>query len=98
MTITRYAEIKRNLKLCNNVASPKRGEPGYDPSYKYNLIFKCIVHNTNTISKKGNETQVIDETTWGHAGYAKKGTGATCRLRNKKVNKGGQTVLMMDRH
>jgi hypothetical protein len=31
MTITRYGELKRNLKLCNNDVCPKRGEPEYDP-------------------------------------------------------------------
>ena len=98
MTITRYGELKRSLKLCNNGACPKRGEPEYDPSYKYDLVYKAIVHNTNAISKKADETQVIDETTWGHSGYGESGTGVTCRLRNKKVSKGGQTVLMMDRH
>ena len=39
---------------------------------------------------------MVDETTWGHSGYGEKGSGLTGRLRNKKVSKGGQTVLMMD--
>lgn len=98
MTMTRYSEIKRFLKLCNNDGNPKRGEDGYDPSYKYDLIYKAIVHNTNAISKKADETQCIDETTWMHSGYCEAGAGITGRLRNKKVSKGGQTVLMMDRH
>ena len=98
ITVTRYAEVKRNLKLCNNSECPKRGQPGYDPGYKYDLIWRCIVDNTNAISKKADETQVIDESTWGHAGFGETGTGITGRLRNKKVAKGGQTVLMMDRH
>jgi hypothetical protein len=99
MTITRYGELKRNLKLCNNDVCPKRGEPEYDPSYKYDLVYKAIVHNTNAISRKADETQVIDETTWGHSMYGESGqTGVTGRLRNKKISKGGQTVLMMDRH
>ncbi len=98
MTITRYGE--RNLKLCNNDACPKRGEPEYNPLYKYDLVYKCIVvNNTNAISRKADETQVIDETTWGHSGCGESGTGVTGQLRNKnKVSKGGQTVLMMDRH
>ena len=98
MTITRHNELKRNLKLCNNSEVAKRGQPGYDPGKKYDLVWKCIVDNTNAISKKADETQVIDESTWGHAGFGEKGTGITGRLRNKKVAKGGQTVLMMDRH
>lgn len=98
MTLTRFAEIKRNLKLCNNEKSAKRGERGYDPGYKYDLIYDTIVKNTNAISKKADENQVIDETTWGHSGYGEKQTGVTGRLRGKKVSKGGQTVLMMDRN
>ncbi len=97
--VTRYGELKRNLKLCNNDACPKRGEQEYNPSYKYDLVYKCIVNNKNAISRKADETQVIDETTWGHSGYGESGTGVTGRLHNKnKVSKGGQTVLMMDRH
>lgn len=97
MTLTRYGEIKRNLKLCNNDTAPKRSQQGYNPGYKYDLIYKAIVHNTNAITLKADETQVIDETTWGHSGYGESKTGITGRLRNKKVSKGGQTVLIMDR-
>jgi hypothetical protein len=97
MTLTRFYELKWNLKLCNNDTVPRRNENGYNPAYKYDLIYKTLVHNTNVISKKADENQVIDETTWGHSGYGESGTGITGRLRNKKVSKGGQTVLMMDR-
>ena len=98
MTLSRYAELKRHLKLCVNGLAPSRGERNYNPAYKYDLIYKVIVNNTNSISLKADENQVIDETTWGHRGFGESGTGLTGRLRNKKVSKGGQTVLMMDRH
>jgi len=88
MTLTRYAELKRHIKLCVNGLATRRGEINYDPAYKYDLICKVIVNNTNSISL----------TTWGHRGFGESGTGITGRLRNKKVSKGGQTVLMMDRH
>jgi len=93
MTLTRYAEIKMHVKLCVNGIAPKRGESNYNPAYKYDLIYK-----TNSISLKADENQVIDETMWGHRGFGESGTGLTGRLRNKKVSKGGQMVLMMDHH
>jgi hypothetical protein len=96
MTLTRFGELKRNLKLCHNGSVPKRGMPNYDPAYKYDLIYKTMVHNCNAITKKADENQTVDETTWGHAGYGEAGSGLTGRLRNKKVNKGGQTTIMSD--
>ena len=50
----------------------------------------------NAITKKADENQTVDETTWGHAGYGEAGSGLTGRLRNKKVSKGGQTSIMSD--
>ncbi len=97
MTLTRYGELKRNKKLCVNISSPKPDQPGYDPAYKYDLIYKTLVHNTNAISKKADENQVLDESTWGHGGFGEAGSGITTRLMNKKVSKGGQVVFMMDR-
>ena len=55
-----------------------------------------MVHNTNTITKYANEHQMVDETTWGHAGYRELGSGLIGRLMNKKVNFGGQTTIMTD--
>ena len=36
MTLTRFGELKRNLKLCikDSKDNPNRGEPGYNPTYK----------------------------------------------------------------
>ena len=56
-----------------------------------------MVFNINAISRKADENQVIDESTWGHGGYGESGSGITTRLMNKKVCKGGQVVLIMDR-
>ena len=69
MTLTRYAEIKRHVKLCVNGIAPKRGESNFNPGYKYDLVYKAVVFNTNSISLKADENQVIDETTWGHRGF-----------------------------
>jgi hypothetical protein len=55
-----------------------------------------MVKNCNAITKYADDNQTVDETTWGHAGYGEAGSGLTGRLRNKKVNKGGQTTIMSD--
>jgi hypothetical protein len=97
MTLTRFGEIKRNIKLCNNSEAKKRGEEGYDPAYKFDLPFRVLVSNTNAISSKADENQVVDETSWPHCGYGESGSGVCGRLsQNKKIAKGGQTVLCMD--
>lgn len=96
LTLTRFHEIKRTIKLCNNDASPKRGEVDYNPAYKYALIYDAIVHNVNAITEKAEDDLVVDESTWGHSGYGESGTGLTGRLYGKKVPKGGQVVIIMD--
>ena len=49
MTMTRYGQLKRNKKLCINEATPKRVEPGYNPAYKYDLVYAVMVFNINAI-------------------------------------------------
>ena len=96
LSATRFCELKRAKKLCHNGSSPKRGQPGYDPAYKFTLIYDTIVHNTNAITKYADENQVIDESTWGHGGYGEAGSGLTGRLLNKPKAKGGQVVIITD--
>jgi len=96
MTFTRYCELKRALKLCHNGSSPQRGEEGYDPAYKYDLIYNRIVHNCNAISKYADENLTVDETTWGYCGYGEAGSKICGRLTGKKKPKGGQTAIASD--
>ena len=98
MSLSRFGEVKRSMKLCHNNSCAKKGQEGYNPAYKFDLIYKCMVHNTNALTKYADENQTIDETTWGHGGYGEPGSGITGRLRGKKVPKGGQTVLISDAH
>ena len=37
-TKSRWLEIKRVYKLCNNLLAKKKGEDGYDPAYKYDYL------------------------------------------------------------
>ena len=55
-----------------------------------------MVANCNAITLRVEENLTVDETTYGHAGYGEAGSGITGRLRNKKVNKGGQTTVISD--
>ena len=94
---TRWLELKRTVKLCNNLTSPKRGEVGYDPAYKYDMIYDVLVHNTNAITKYAGLDLCGDETSWAHQGFAEGGTGIVGPVVGKPgVCKGGQTVLVSD--
>ena len=53
LTLDRWHQLKRIYKLNNNDTSPKRGELGYDPCYKYDLIFKTIIKNVIFLTKRG---------------------------------------------
>ena len=55
MTLTSFCEIKRNIKLCKNDSAKSRDQEGYDPAYKFDLPYKALVANTNTISAKDDE-------------------------------------------
>ena len=96
MNPSRFKELKEALKLCHNGSEPKRGQDGYDPGYKYDLVYRSMVHNTNGITLFADENQTLDETTWGHGGYGEAKSGLVSRLWNKKVSKGGQTVIVSD--
>ena len=69
MNPSRFKELKEALKLCHNGSEPKIGQDGYDPGYKYDLVYRAMVHNTNAITLFTDKNQTMDETTWGHAGY-----------------------------
>ena len=56
------------LKLNDNDKSIQRGEEGYDPAHKFDLIFNTITHNFNAIIKNDSTDLVLDKTTWGRGG------------------------------
>jgi hypothetical protein len=96
-TKTRWLEIKRVYKLCNNLTAPKKGDPKYDPTYKFDLIYKTLVHNTNAITETGGLDLCGDETSWAHQGFAEAGSGIIGLIVGKPhINKGGQIVIVSD--
>ena len=62
---------------------PKRGEAGYDPAYKFDMIYNTIIKNTNAIMKAADVDQCGDKTTWVHGGYREAGTGIVGRIMRK---------------
>ena len=96
-TKTRWLQIKRCMKLQNNLTSKKRGEEGYDPAYKCDLVFKCLVNNVNAVTKRACLDACGDETTFAHNGYGEAGSDLVKLVKGKPgVTRGMQTVLLMD--
>ena len=94
MTVARFQMIKRNLKLCHNMQATPRGQPGYDPCFRYDFILKSLVFNTNQVTKKAPDDATGDETTWGYGGFSAECGG---RLVNKPFSK-GEPHFEFERH
>ena len=68
MSLCRWNQIKRLLKLNNNDMTKKGGEDGYNPSYKYDMVYDVIVSNVSNVislTKDGELDLTGDETSWG---------------------------------
>jgi hypothetical protein len=93
----RWHNIKRVYKLCNNQQAPKQGEENYNPAYKYHFLFETLVKNINAITKKADDDQCIDETTFPFNGFGEPGAGLINKIMNKLgVTKGAQLVMSTD--
>ena len=96
LSLSRWFNLKRLLKLNNNDLSPKRGEVGYNPAYKYDMIYRTIVDNVIALTGHAEMDLTGDETSWAHQGYGESGSNLVKRIQNKPgVSKGGQTVLVL---
>ena len=94
---TRWLQLKRTFKLCDNERAPKRDQPGYDPAYKYDYLFKTIIYNLNAVTKSADLDLCGDETTFAHNGYGEPNSGILSRIIGKPgVTRGGQIVLLAD--
>jgi hypothetical protein len=94
---TRWLELKRVYKLCNNLIAPKKGDKDYDPSYKYDMIYKTVVHNTNAITATVGLDMGGDETSFGHQGFGEPDSGVIAQIIGKPgICRGGQTVIVSD--
>lgn len=97
-TKTRFLELKRVWKICDNRdPANARGHPDYNPCYKYDYLFKTIVHNVNAITLFAGLDLVGDESSYAHRGYGEPGAGNVMMVRGKpQVTKGMQTVIVSD--
>ena len=87
------------IKLCNNETAPKNGEEGYNPAYKFDMLWNVMVHNVNAIMKDAELDLCGDETTYATGSYGEKGLGIVGRVVGKPgVSKGGQIVMISDVH
>ena len=59
MTYSWWLQIKSVLKLNNNYESKQKDHPKYDPSSKYDYVFKVLVHNMANITKKPMTTYAL---------------------------------------
>ena len=94
MSMTRWHQIKCILKLNNNDTSKKKGEKGYNPSYKYDLIYDVIVSNVRAMTKFGELDLTGDETSWPFQGYGEKDGKVIYRFNKPGISKGGQTCIV----
>jgi hypothetical protein len=97
MSKTRWLELKRVMKLCNNREHPKAGEEGFDPAYKFDLIYDVLTSNVNALSRRAGLDLCGDESTWGHQGYADGVSGLLGLVIGKPhITKGGQVTFVTD--
>ena len=92
-----WLQIKRVINFFNNKDARKIGDTNYDPDYKFDFIYKAIVHNVNAITKWANLDQLGEETTWGNGGFGERGSGITgCITRKPGISKGVQIFITSD--
>ena len=99
ITNSRWLQLKRVYKLCDNDVTPKKGDRGYDPAYKYDYIYKCLIRNINELTMLADLDLRGDKMTCGHGGFEEAGSGTLARRQNKPGNTFKmQTVLVSDVH
>lgn len=70
-TKTRWLEIKRIYKLCNNLTAKKKKEVGYDPAYKFDYIFDVLHHNVNAVTLFASKDLCLDVTSYAFNGWGR---------------------------
>ena len=99
MNYRRWLKIKRIKKISNNDTETRKVQDGYNPSYKFDYIWRCVIHNVNFITNNSKLDICGDETRWSTASYGEAGAGITGLIDNKTgITNGGQKVLVSDIH
>lgn len=63
MNMSWWGQFKVVFKLSNNLALPGRGNKGYDPASKYDLIFRTLCHNMNCFMLKAELDPACNDVT-----------------------------------
>jgi len=96
-TKSRKLELKRCVKLCNNLTAPKKGSEGCNPACKHDLLYDSIIKNVNAITLCACPDLCGDETSCGHQRFGEPGTGLLKKMTGKPgMTKAMQTVLISD--
>jgi len=61
-TESRWLELERCHKLCNNLTTKKKGTAEHEPAYKFDCIFDVVCHNANAMTLFAEPDQCMDET------------------------------------
>jgi hypothetical protein len=88
MHFRRWLNIKACLKQNEFWAERKKTDEGYHLMQKYCLVWEVMTHNMNELIFK----LTMDKTTWPNSIYA----DIQVHLQEKKTDKGGQHVLLLD--
>ena len=88
---------KKCQKLCNNNTATKNWQDGYNTSYKFDYIWKWLIHNVNFITKHNKLDLCGDHKSWATYIYGEVGACLTGQIANNPGSaKGGYTVLFSD--
>ena len=83
MNIQRLLQVKCVKKLCRKYTDNKRGYKWYEPCYKFDYIWKCLVQNVIVLTEDAGLDLRGDETRYVTASYGGAGAGLTGRVKNK---------------
>ncbi len=92
MHFRRWLNMKACLKQNEFWTERKKTAEGYDPMQKYCLVWDVMTHNMNQLIDKGDLDLTMDKTKWPNSSY----TDIQGRLQGKKIDKGGQHMLLLD--
>ncbi len=92
MHFGRWLDIKAGPKQNESWIEKKKTDEGCDPTQKHRLVWDVMTHNMNQLIDKGGLDLTMDETTWPNLSHA----DIQGCLQEKKTDKGGQHVLLLD--
>ena len=62
MNYRRWLQIKIGKRLCNNGPATNKVQDSYNPSYKFDYIWRCLIQKVNFLSNHAELDLCGDET------------------------------------